>query len=159
MLLWASIMASATPGGHATPLRARAACTASALSHGRGVRLLWRPLARYAPTLPPTPRFIRPSRDALLQKSLHPFVYKAPADPDPDSNVGDRDAIGEEEDNLGTSEQPGLDGGRPLPGEERLAFLRRKRDGESGCASTRHTASLCARGAARDHLGSREAQG
>ena len=112
-----------------------------------------------APTPPPTPRFVRQSLDALLQKSLHPFVHKATADPDPDSNVGDRDAIGEEEDHPGTSEQPETDGGRPLPGEERLAFLRREGDSERGCASTRHTASLCARGAARDNLGSRDAQG
>ncbi len=57
-----------------------------ALSHVHGVLLLRGSLARHAPTA----RFVRQSLDALRQKSLHPFVHKAPADPDRGSNGGDR---------------------------------------------------------------------
>jgi hypothetical protein len=49
-------------------------------------------LARHAPTA----RFVRQSLDALRQKALRPFVYKAPADPDRGSNVDDRYPIGDE---------------------------------------------------------------
>ena len=51
-------------------------------------------LARYAPA--PTPRFVRQSFDALLQKSPRPFVHKATAEPDRDGNVRNRHAIGDE---------------------------------------------------------------
>ena len=110
-------------------------------------------LGGYTPTPDPTPRFVSQSLDALLQKSLHPFVHKAPVDPDPGRNVSDRDAIDEEENNPRTSEQPETDGGRPLPCEERLAFLRREGDGERGFASTSHTAPLLDTGEARHTIG------
>ena len=67
-------------------------------------------LVRFAPTPAPTPRFVRQALDALLQKSLRPFVDVATVEPDHGSNVGDRDPIGEEEDHPGTSEQPESDG-------------------------------------------------
>jgi hypothetical protein len=78
----------------------------AAIAHWRlgQVLLLWGNLGRYTPTPDPTPRFVSQSLDALLQKSLHPFVDKATGDPDHGSNVGDRYSIGEEEDNPGTSE-------------------------------------------------------
>jgi len=107
-------------------------------------------LARYAPA--PTPRFVRQSFDALLQKSPRPFVDKAPADPDPGSNVRDWDPIGYEEDNPGTPEQPDPDGGRPLPGEQPPAFLRREGDGERGFTSTSHTAPLSDTGECRQNM-------
>ena len=44
-----------------------------ALSHVHVVLLLRGSLARHAPTA----RFVRQSLDALLQKSLRPFVHKA----------------------------------------------------------------------------------
>jgi len=112
-------------------------------------------LARHAPTA----RFVRQSVDALRQKALCPCVHKAPADPDPGRNGSDRYPIGEEEDQPGTSEQPAPDGGRSLPREERLAFLRREGDGERGFASTSHTAPFCERGEAGTTWGSRHSQG
>src|SRR5262245_60939464 len=51
-------------------------------------------LAQYAPGA--TARFVRQALDALRQKALHPFVHKAPADPDRGSNGGDRDLLGDE---------------------------------------------------------------
>jgi hypothetical protein len=117
------------------------------------VLLLRGSLARDAPAPTSTPRFVRQSRDALLQKSPRPFVHIETADPDYGSNIGDRDPLGEEEDDPATSEQPETDGGRPLPREERLAFLRREGDGERGGASTSHTAPLCERGDVRNNRG------
>jgi hypothetical protein len=110
-------------------------------------------LQQYVPTPAPTPRFVSQSLDALLQKSLRPFVHMATAEPDHGSNVGDRDPIGEEEDNPGTSEQPDTDGRRPLPREERPAFRRREGDDEGGFASTSHTAPLSHTGEARYTMG------
>jgi hypothetical protein len=125
----------------------------AAMAHGMsGEALLLRgSLARSAPV--PAPPFVRQARDALLQKSPRPFVDKATAEPDQGRNVGDRDAIGAEEDNPGPSEQPVRDSGRPLPREERLALLRRESNSERGFASTSHTAPLCVRGEARPPLG------
>jgi len=104
------------------------------------VLLLRGSLARYA--LVATPRFVRQSRDALLQKSPCPFVHIAPVESDHRSNVGDRYPISEEEDNPGTSEQSATTGGRPLPRAERLVFLRCEGDGKRGFASTIHTTPL-----------------
>jgi hypothetical protein len=116
-------------------------------------------LQQYVPTPAPTPRFVSQSLDALLQKSLRPFVDIATVEPDHGSNVGDRDPIGEEEDNPGTSEQPDTDGRRPLPREERPAFRRREGDDEGGFASTSHTAPLSHTGEARYTMGSRYSLG
>jgi hypothetical protein len=41
-----------------------------------------------------TARLVGQSLQALLQKPLHPFIDKAPADPNRDSNLGDWHPVG-----------------------------------------------------------------
>ena len=40
--------------------------------------------------------FVYQTLETLVQKTLHPFVDKAPADPNGDGDMGDRDPIGQE---------------------------------------------------------------
>jgi hypothetical protein len=40
--------------------------------------------------------FVCQAFETLVQKTLHPFVDKAPADPDRGGDMGDRDPIGQE---------------------------------------------------------------
>ena len=71
MLLWASIMASATPFCSAHPLRARAACTARAFSHGRRM-LLSSPSHS---THQPPPRPVYPSIPQRAAPEIAPPVF------------------------------------------------------------------------------------
>jgi hypothetical protein len=75
----------------ATPLLARAACDAMALSRVQAVLLLRGSRVRPAPTA----RFVHQARDALRQKPLRPFVDKAPTEADRHGYGGDRSPLGE----------------------------------------------------------------
>ena len=58
------------------------------------VLLRQRRVERHAPSA--SARFVGQTREALREKPLHPFVHKAPADPNRGRNGGDRDSIGDE---------------------------------------------------------------
>ena len=60
-------------------------------------------------------RFVNQSLDTFLQKSLHPLIDKAPADPDRGGYVGERHAIGDEYNNPAPAGTPRRNGGGPLP--------------------------------------------
>src|SRR5688572_2133251 len=79
-----------------------------------------------------TAGFVCQPFQTLLQKPLHPLVNKATADPDRDSNFGDRHPIGNEQDNPAASGPSCRNGGGPLPRHERLTFRRCKTDRERG---------------------------
>jgi hypothetical protein len=59
--------------------------------------------------------FIFQPRQALLHKPLYPLIGMATADAYRRGNIGNGDAVSQEEDNPGTSDQPGTDGWRTLP--------------------------------------------
>jgi len=86
-----------------------------------------------------TARAVSEARHSLVEKPLGPLVDKASADTHRVGNVGDGHAISDEENNPPASGTPSMNGGRPLPRQERLPFLWGEGQRQRGGASMSHS--------------------
>jgi len=108
------------------------------LPESASIRMLRPHVLRQRPAWPPPPWVIAQPLQALLHKTLYPFVDMATAHTHSGGNGGDRHPVSHEDNNPRTAGQTGRDVGCPLPRHEELAFRRGEADREGRSASTRH---------------------